>query len=86
MIASTWDVRAILSLSFKCPFLFAKSLIMNALFPQREHGWRTMKRPGIEYFIGYLSQFYEVVVFTSQYAYVSVVLFSIQMCKSKTDY
>lgn len=30
-----------------------------------------MKRPGIEYFIGYLSQFYEIVVFTSQYAYVS---------------
>lgn len=30
-----------------------------------------MKRPGVEYFIGYLSQFYEVVVFTSQYAYVS---------------
>lgn len=39
---------------------------------QREHGWRTMKRPGIEYFIGYLSQFYEIVVFTSQYAYVSI--------------
>lgn len=29
-----------------------------------------MKRPGIEYFIGYLSQFYEIVIFTSQYAYV----------------
>ncbi|KAF8314928.1 HAD-like protein [Clavulina sp. PMI_390] len=35
----------------------------------REHGWRTMKRPGLEYFLAYLSQFYEIVVFTSQYAY-----------------
>jgi len=26
----------------------------------REHGWRTAKRPGLDYFIGYLSQYYEV--------------------------
>lgn len=44
---------------------------------QREHGWRTMKRPGIEYFIGYLSQFYEIVIFTSQYAYVRRVCISV---------
>ncbi|KIM71865.1 hypothetical protein PILCRDRAFT_748373 [Piloderma croceum F 1598] len=35
----------------------------------REHGWRTAKRPGVDYFIAYLSQFYEVVIFTSQYFY-----------------
>lgn len=31
----------------------------------REHGWRTAKRPGIDYFLRYLSQYYELVVFTS---------------------
>lgn len=35
----------------------------------RQHGWRTAKRPGVDYFIAYLSQFYEVVVFTTQYYY-----------------
>ncbi|KAF9513795.1 hypothetical protein BS47DRAFT_1317257 [Hydnum rufescens UP504] len=38
----------------------------------REHGWRTAKRPGVDYFIGYLSQFYEIVIFTSQIAYTAV--------------
>lgn len=32
----------------------------------REHGWRTAKRPGLDYFLGYLSQFYEIVIFTTQ--------------------
>ncbi|KAF9047783.1 HAD-like domain-containing protein [Panaeolus papilionaceus] len=31
----------------------------------RQHGWRTAKRPGVDYFLGYLSQFYEVVIFTT---------------------
>ncbi|KAK7691967.1 hypothetical protein QCA50_005372 [Cerrena zonata] len=35
----------------------------------RHHGWRTAKRPGVDYFIAYLSQFYEVVIFTTQYHY-----------------
>ncbi|KAL7410912.1 HAD-like domain-containing protein, partial [Mrakia frigida] len=30
------------------------------------HGWRTAKRPGADYFIAYLSQFYEIVLFTTQ--------------------
>ncbi|CCG82918.1 CTD small phosphatase-like protein [Taphrina deformans PYCC 5710] len=34
----------------------------------REHGWRTAKRPGLDYFLSYLSQYYEIVVFTNQYA------------------
>ncbi|ORY80675.1 HAD-like domain-containing protein [Leucosporidium creatinivorum] len=34
-----------------------------------EHGWRTAKRPGADYFLAYLSQFYEVVLFTTQPAY-----------------
>ena len=31
----------------------------------REHGWRTAKRPGLDYFLRYLSQYYELVLFTS---------------------
>ncbi|KAI9773065.1 MAG: mitochondrial inner membrane protein required for protein import [Geoglossum simile] len=31
----------------------------------REHGWRIAKRPGVDYFLRYLSQYYELVVFTS---------------------
>ncbi|TXT13146.1 hypothetical protein VHUM_01547 [Vanrija humicola] len=37
----------------------------------RQHGWRTAKRPGVDYFLGYLSQFYEIVLFTSQPLYVA---------------
>ncbi|KAG8833545.1 mitochondrial inner membrane protein required for protein import [Serendipita sp. 399] len=32
----------------------------------RQNGWRTAKRPGVDYFLGYLSQFFEIVIFTSQ--------------------
>ncbi|TFK37060.1 HAD-like domain-containing protein [Crucibulum laeve] len=35
----------------------------------RQHGWRTAKRPGVDYFLAYISQFYEVVIFTSQNYY-----------------
>lgn len=38
----------------------------------RQNGWRTAKRPGVDYFLGYLSQFYEVVLFTSQAAYTAL--------------
>ncbi|KAI9483434.1 MAG: HAD-like domain-containing protein [Benjaminiella poitrasii] len=34
----------------------------------KEHGWRHAKRPGVDYFLAYLSQFYEIVIFTSQSA------------------
>jgi import inner membrane translocase subunit TIM50 len=32
----------------------------------REHGWRMAKRPGVDYFLRYLSQYYELVIWTSQ--------------------
>ncbi|KAF7308717.1 Mitochondrial import inner membrane translocase subunit TIM50 [Mycena chlorophos] len=35
----------------------------------RQHGWRTAKRPGVDYFLAYISQFYEVVIFTTQNFY-----------------
>lgn len=31
----------------------------------RDHGWRVAKRPGFDYFIRYLGQYYEIVLFTS---------------------
>lgn len=33
----------------------------------KKHGWRTAKRPGLDYFLGYLSQYYEIVIFGSNY-------------------
>ncbi|KAL7420371.1 mitochondrial inner membrane protein required for protein import [Cryptotrichosporon argae] len=35
----------------------------------RQSGWRTAKRPGVDYFLAYLSQFYEIVLFTVQPVY-----------------
>lgn len=32
-----------------------------------KNGWRTAKRPGLDYFLGYLSQYYEIVVFATNY-------------------
>lgn len=32
----------------------------------RERGWRIAKRPGVDYFLRYLSQYYELVLFTTQ--------------------
>jgi mitochondrial import inner membrane translocase subunit TIM50 len=36
----------------------------------RESGWRIAKRPGVDYFIRYLSQYYELVLFTSQPSFI----------------
>lgn len=36
----------------------------------RERGWRIAKRPGVDYFIRYLSQYYELVLFTSQPSFI----------------
>lgn len=33
----------------------------------QKYGWRTAKRPGVDYFLGYLSQYYEIVLFSSNY-------------------
>ena len=30
----------------------------------KSHGWRLAKRPGLDYFLGYLSMYYELVVFS----------------------
>jgi len=38
----------------------------------RQKGWRTAKRPGVDYFLAYLSQFYEIVIFTTQQNYTAL--------------
>lgn len=62
-----------------------------------KNGWRTGKRPGLDYFLGYLSQYYEIVIFGSNsqmfsektvakldpfHAYVSYALFK-EACRYK---
>ena len=46
---------------------------------QRQHGWRTAKRPGVDYFLAYLSQFYEIVIFTTQFHYVRLLIPILQL-------
>ncbi|KAF2168411.1 hypothetical protein M409DRAFT_21162 [Zasmidium cellare ATCC 36951] len=49
------------------PFTLVLSLedLMIHTTWDRQNGYRTAKRPGIDYFIRYLSQYYEIVLFTS---------------------
>ena len=51
----------------RSPFTLVLSLedLMIHSTWDREHGYRTAKRPGVDYFIRYLSQYYELVLFTS---------------------
>jgi import inner membrane translocase subunit TIM50 len=44
--------------------LSLEDLLMHSEWT-REHGWRIAKRPGVDYFIRYLSQYYEIAIFTS---------------------
>jgi import inner membrane translocase subunit TIM50 len=64
LVTSTWDVRFFSLLS--CFSI----LVAYSFWLQRQHGWRTAKRPGVDYFLAYISQFYEVVIFTTQHHYV----------------
>lgn len=52
---------------YKAPFTLVLSLEDLLIHNDwtREHGWRVAKRPGLDYFIRYLSQYYELVLFTS---------------------
>ncbi|KAM0749849.1 HAD-like protein [Meredithblackwellia eburnea MCA 4105] len=46
-------------------------LLVHAVW-DRDHGWRTAKRPGLDYFLAYMSLFYEIVLFTTQPAYTAM--------------
>ena len=46
--------------------LSLEDLLVHSEWTQK-HGWRTAKRPGVDYFLGYLSQYYEIVLFSSNY-------------------
>lgn len=54
--------------SFERPYTLCLSLDDMLIHSEwtREHGWRVAKRPGMDYFIRYLSQYYELVLFTTQ--------------------
>ncbi|CDO95133.1 unnamed protein product [Kluyveromyces dobzhanskii CBS 2104] len=46
--------------------LSLEDLLVHSEWSQQT-GWRTAKRPGVDYFLGYLSQYYEIVLFSSNY-------------------
>ena len=73
LVTSTWDVSSFVTTVMlnPNPLLLRLSRFNHTNnFLQRQHGWRTAKRPGVDYFIAYLSQFYEIVIFTTQHYYV----------------
>lgn len=43
-----------------------EDLLIHSEWSQK-NGWKTAKRPGVDYFLGYLSQYYEIVLFSSNY-------------------
>ncbi|KAK3328751.1 hypothetical protein B0H66DRAFT_983 [Apodospora peruviana] len=53
--------------SFERPYTLCISLEDMLIHSEwtRDHGWRVAKRPGVDYFLRYLSQYYEIVLFTS---------------------
>ncbi|KAK3309321.1 HAD-like domain-containing protein [Chaetomium strumarium] len=53
--------------SFERPYTLCISLEDMLVHSEwsREHGWRVAKRPGVDYFLHYLSQYYEIVLFTT---------------------
>ena len=53
--------------SFERPYTLVISLEDMLVHSEwtREHGWRIAKRPGVDYFLHYLSQYYEIVLFTT---------------------
>src|SRR6266702_7528130 len=73
LVTSTWDVSSVVTTFVLKPTPYlsrvSPSNPINNFF-QRQHGWRTAKRPGVDYFLAYLSQFYEIVIFTTQHHYV----------------
>lgn len=54
--------------NLRMPFVLVLSLEDMLIHSEwtRQSGWRVAKRPGVDYFLRYLSQYYELVLFTSQ--------------------
>lgn len=46
--------------------LSLEDLLVHSEWTQKG-GWKTAKRPGVDYFLSYLSQYYEIVIFASNY-------------------
>ena len=53
--------------SMRAPYTLVLSLedLLVASKWDRNKGWQVAKRPGVDYFLRYLSQYYELVIFTS---------------------
>jgi len=53
--------------SMKAPYTLVLSLedLLVSSKWSRDKGWEVAKRPGVDYFLRYMSQYYEIVVFTS---------------------
>lgn len=73
-----------------------EDLLVHSSWDYRR-GWKTAKRPGVDYFLGYLSQYYEIVIFSKSsmafaettvakldpyHAFISYSLFK-EVCRSK---
>jgi hypothetical protein len=56
----------------KLMFFFLKKICI-----QRERGWRTFKRPGVDAFLEHLGKFYEIVVYSDQLSMVSLLELSV---------
>lgn len=54
--------------NYRFPFTLVISLEDMLIHSEwtRDKGWRIAKRPGVDYFLRYLSSYYEIVLFTSQ--------------------
>lgn len=59
--------------ALRAPFVLVLSLEDLLVHSEwsRQSGWRIAKRPGVDYFLRYLSQYYELVLFTSQPSYIA---------------
>ena len=62
-----------MSLPYYC--LTLVTIVFSLYSLQRERGWRTFKRPGVDAFLEHLAQFYEVVVYSDHLQMVIFVLF-----------
>ena len=58
---------------FERPFTLVLSLEDLLVHSEwtRENGWRVAKRPGVDYFLRYLQQYYELVIFTSVVSHIA---------------
>lgn len=52
---------------YQCPYTLVLSLDDLLVHSEwdTEHGWKIAKRPGVDFFLAYMAQFFEIVVFAN---------------------